>query len=402
MLRVPIEQAKPGMVLARSVADPKKLDHILLKAGFKIDDHHIERLRSMRIFNLWVQYPGLDFLDELLDPKLIDKQQALYKSLKDQFTERQEDGLDKINYTQYVEQMSNLFRHLLQDQSRSCLFVTELQGESEDIFLHGTTVASLALLIGLRLDTYLTKSRPKLPPLVATDLTYLGVGCLLHDMGKLYLPEEIRDFHLTAQDLGTPEWQLHTEAGFEMINGGLDACAGQVVINHHQHFDGSGFPLRKSLPGSDELVLPLRGHEIHIFCRITSIADRFDGFRHLPDGRVAPNIVALKRMKNTGYSSWFDPVILEAFTEAMPAFAPGEQVILNNGQTVVVTEVNEKEPCKPIVRPINPDDAIEPDKKKPKKADDDDEEDDIDINLATNKKLYVAKVGDFDVTPYLH
>ena len=407
MLRVPMEQVHAGMVLARSVTDPKKPEHTLLKAGFELDKRNVKRLRLLGIYSVWVLYPGLDFLDELLDPELLRKQQVLYQSLKEQFSEVQEQGLTKIDYGSYTSQMSDLFRQLLQAKDPSSLFVTELQGESEDIFLHGVTVASLAILIGLRLESYLVRARPNLPISVASDLTQLGVGCLLHDMGKLNLPEEIKNFHITAQDMGGPLWQQHTEAGFEMIKGGLDPMAGQIVLNHHQHFDGSGFPIRKAIPGSDEPILPLKGEDIHIFCRIACIADRFDGFRHLPDGRIAPNIVALKRMKNPGYSKWFDPIIYEAFTDAIPAFSPGEQVTLNDGQTVVVTEVNELEPCRPIVRPIDPKKALNPDSQIKSDTESDTktdaEPDDIaDINLTSRRDLYIARVGDFDVTSYLY
>jgi HD-GYP domain-containing protein (c-di-GMP phosphodiesterase class II) len=396
MLKVPIEQAVAGMVLARSVADPEKLEHVLLKAGFQLDETYIKRLRTLHVAHIWIQYPGLDFLDEILDPQLVEQQQTLYKSLKEQFTEAQDQGLDKIDYRLYVTQMTRLFQRLMQNHNPTSLFVTELQGGSQDLFLHSTIVASLAMLVGMRLENYLVRARQTLPAGIAADLTYLGVGCLLHDIGKLQLPEELRNFHLTAQNRGNPLWQQHTEIGIEMRRGGLDALSAQVVLNHHQHFDGSGFPVRKALPGSDELVLPLHGDEIHVFCRIACVVDRYDGFRHLPDGTVAPNVVALKRLKNPGYAKWFDPEIYQAFTTAMPAFTLGEQVLLNNGQTVVVTEINQSEPCRPIVRPIDPAKSTDPGKK------DDQTENTPDINLLTRRDLYVAKVGDFDVTPYLH
>jgi len=394
MLRVPIEQTTQKMVLARSVANPQQPEHILLKAGYELDEHHINRLRELRVPSVWVNYPGLDFLDELLDPELVRQQQELYGTLKEQFTEAQGLGLDKIDYQQYVQKTSDLFRTLLSENSRSAMFIAELQSEADDIFAHGTVVASIALLIGLRLESYLIRARPNLPPTLAGDLTPLGVGCLLHDMGKLALPEELQKFHMTAQNHGDPAWQKHTEAGFDMLKGGLDACAGQIILNHHQHFDGSGFPARKGIGGAAEHTLPLAGEEIHIFCRIATLADRFEGFRHLPDGRTAPNVVALKRLKNPGYASWFDPAVYEAFTEAMPAFLPGDQVALNSGQTVVVTEVNEGNPCRPMVRPIDPTLAQQPDKEEAEQP--------PDINLISRPDLHIARVGDFDVTSYLH
>jgi HD-GYP domain-containing protein (c-di-GMP phosphodiesterase class II) len=401
MLRVPIEHAQAGMVLARSVADPEKPEHVLLKANYKLEQDRIARLRELRVYNIWIQYPGLDFLDKIIDPELVAKQQHLYSTLKKEFSDAQEQGLDKIDYKQYVKHMSDLFQILLQEKTPSSAFIAELQGGADDIFLHCTTVASLSLLIGMRLESYMVRARRHLSSNTAVNLTPLGVGALLHDMGKLSLPEDLRHFHLTAHDLGSPQWQQHTEAGTEMIHAGLDPCAGQIILNHHQHYDGSGFPARKSLPGGSlQPTLPLSGENIHIFCRIACVADRFDGFRHLPDGRMAPAVVGLKRMKNPGYIKWFDPEVYKAFISAMPGFNLGEQVILNNGQTVVVTELNDGEPCRPIVRPIDLAKAQPVENKKDRKNIEGGQVADIDLSLRHD--LYIARVGDFDVTPYLH
>ncbi len=398
MLRVPIEQAKEGMTLARSVPNPKKPQHSLLKANFKLDEETIKRLRSLRIYSIWVQYPDLDFLDEILDPELTKKQQELYGTLKDQFKAGQEISLANVDYSLYVQNVSQLFSRILTSQGKSSSFINELHGESNDIFLHGTTVAYLAMLIGMRLENYLIHERPRLPIHLATDLTQLGVGCLLHDIGKLNFPEELKNFRLTAQDRGEPEWQKHTEAGYEMVQGGLDPSAAQVVLNHHQHFDGSGFPPRKEVPGIAGEFAPLQGRDIHIFCRIAAIADRFENFLHLPDGTMAPTIVALKRLKNLGYAKWFDSQIMAAFQETVPPFALGEQVILNNGQTVVVTELNQKQLCRPTVKPI---DLAKAENIKKQKQEKEQQEEAPDILLAIRNDLHIAKVGDFDVTNYL-
>ncbi|MBN2209913.1 MAG: HD domain-containing protein [Sedimentisphaerales bacterium] len=395
MLRVPIQQARGGMVLARSVPNPQQPQQMLLKAGFELDSDSITRLKTLRIFSLWVQYPSLDFLDELIDPEIIRKQQKLYGALKSRFEENQEWSLAKLEYSEYVSQMTAFFSRLL-SHNKSAIYIDELQGEDEDVFVHGVAVATMAMMTGMKLEGYLLHERPRIPPHQATDLTYLGVGCLLHDIGKLSLPEELRKFHLTGHDRGCPEWQKHTEAGFEMIHGGLDRIAAQVVLNHHQHFDGSGFPGRRH-DGFTPAPTPLSGHDIHVFCRIASIADRFEGFRHLPDGSLAPNVVALSRLRKSGYRKWFDPQVFEAFMFTVPPFAPGDQVELNDGQLVVVTELNDCDLCRPVVRPIDPDAACS--KERPQKTEDDKSQD---INLALRGDLYIAKVGDFDICKYLY
>jgi len=402
MLRVPLETARTGMTLARSVHNPQKPEHILLKAGFLLDEETIQRMRQLHISSVWVKYPNLDFLDDILDPEVKNQNQKIYSTLKSQFAEAQELSLAKISYSDYVQQIGNLFQHLLNNKNAISAYIEDLQGESEDILYHGTVVAYLSLLVGIRLEAYLLKERPQLPTHLATNLTSLGVGALLHDLGKLNLSKELREFHPTAQDMGTKEWQQHTEAGYEMVKGGLDPCAAQIVLNHHQNFDGSGFPERKARPECPTERIPLKGSEIHVFCRIASVANCYENLRYMPDGQYAPSIVALKRLHKSGYARWFDQMIYESFLETVPPFTLGEMVTLNNDQTVVVTEINEKDPCRPTVRPINPELAVQSDKKACETAEKEQKKEENDLNLVVQRDLFIANVGDFDVTRYLY
>lgn len=395
MLRVPIEQAKPRMVLAQPIVSPDQLEHVLLKRGFQLEEESIRQLRRMKVRNIWVQYPSMDFLDKVLDPILLESKQALYGSLKEEFAEAVEGGLAKVQYGAYIRQMAELFNRMLNDTMGASPFITELQGRSNDVFSHGISVASLALLVGMGLEGYMMKQRPNVPPYLATDLAQLGVGCVLHDIGKLELPEELRGFHLTGQDMGTPEWQGHTEAGLELLKAGVDGTACQVVLNHHQHFDGSGFPVRKADAVGGEPTLALSGQDIHIFCRIATMADRFDSFRYLPDGRVAPPVVALKRLQNPAYQKWFDPEVYKVFLRVVPAFSPGDLITLSDSQLVAVVAINEAFPCRPVVQPVDPARAVEPEAEKS-------EQEPAQIDLAARTDLQITTVGDFDVTRFLY
>lgn len=397
MLRVPIEQAQPGMILAQPVVSPDKLEHVLLKTTYKLDAEAIARLRQLKVRTIWVKYPQLDVLDELLDPALLEGKQALYGALKEGFSEAVEGGLAKVQYGEYVGMMTSLFSVMLNDHTGVSPFLTELQGKDDDVFAHGISVASVALMLGMRLEAYICRERSHLPPNLATQLAPLGIGCVLHDLGKLELPDELRRFHLAAQDLGPPEWQNHTEAGHQLLKAGLDPTAAQVVLNHHQHFDGSGFPFRKAAAGGAELAFPLTGHDIHIFCRIAAIANRFDDFRFLPDGTIAPPVVALKRLQNPGYQKWFDPVVYDTFLAIIPPFSPGDQLTLSDGQVVAVTAVNERLPCHPVVQAIDPALAVNP---KDTNSDDDDA---LPItDLAGRPDIKIVAAGDFDVTRFLY
>jgi HD-GYP domain-containing protein (c-di-GMP phosphodiesterase class II) len=395
MLRVPIEQATAGMVLAQATVSPDQLDHVLLKRDFTLDAESIGQLRKLKVRTIWVHYPSMDFMDDMLDPALLESKQEVYRSLKKGFSEAVEGGIAKIRYVEYIRQMTAMFTKMLSDSSRVSPFLTELQGRSDDVFSHGISVASLAMMVGMRLEGYLLKQRPNVPSHLATDLAQLGVGCVLHDIGKLALPDELRGFHLTGEDFGTAEWQGHTEAGMELLKAGVDGTAVQVVLNHHQHYDGSGFPLRKAEAIGGEVTLALSGDDIHIFCRIAALADRFDSFRYMPDGRVAPPVVALKRLQNPAYQKWFDPRVYETFFQVVPAFSPGDLITLNNGQLAAVVAINESLPCRPLVQPVDPARAIG-------RHSGVSEGEVEQIDLAMRNELEISRVGDFDVTRFLY
>ena len=69
--------------------------------------------------------------------------------------------------------------------------------------------------------------------------------------------------------------QRHTVYGYEMVRGSVPAAAAQVVLNHHQRYDGSGYPAVID-PATGEALPPLAGRQIPIFSRIAMLADVYD------------------------------------------------------------------------------------------------------------------------------
>jgi putative nucleotidyltransferase with HDIG domain len=113
---------------------------------------------------------------------------------------------------------------------------------------HTRRVAKLAVELGERLG--LSPSR----------LRSLAIGGLLHDIGKLSIPEAI---------LQKPEYaviKLHPERGRELLNelGGFDEMVCRLVLDHHERLDGSGYP--RGLDGS----------ELDLATRILAVCDVYD------------------------------------------------------------------------------------------------------------------------------
>jgi HD-GYP domain-containing protein (c-di-GMP phosphodiesterase class II) len=98
------------------------------------------------------------------------------------------------------------------------------------------------------------------------DLESLRVGAYLHDLGKLFIPREILG---KEGPLVTMEWRVvktHPELGYEVLSRVpfLSQGALEVVLYHHEHWDGSGYPRG------------LKGEEIPLFARVFAVVDVWD------------------------------------------------------------------------------------------------------------------------------
>ena len=106
----------------------------------------------------------------------------------------------------------------------------------------------------------------RLDPRHARDVMNLGLGALLHDIGKIQLPAELRDEQFSPdQARRRPSGRPTPTKGFEMIRGKLEPSASQVALHHHQRWDGEGFPavdsVRQAAGGrADPRVHPHRDH----------------------------------------------------------------------------------------------------------------------------------------------
>lgn len=102
--------------------------------------------------------------------------------------------------------------------------------------------------------------------LKASEITEIGVGALLHDIGKLFLPREILDKPCKLSELEFDIIKTHSEIGFQVLRNQnwLPEPSVEIVHNHHERLDGSGYPNQ------------LSGNQIHLYERIVGVADVFD------------------------------------------------------------------------------------------------------------------------------
>ncbi|MBS0207383.1 MAG: HD-GYP domain-containing protein [Planctomycetes bacterium] len=348
MLRVAVRDIHPGMILARPIPLPNEPRRYLLQRDVEVPLDLVPRLMQLGVTEIWVRHRDLEFLEAVIDESLDHQQREVYVAVRKNFENFMHGAACEVDVQHFESSIGGLFDYL---RGSSCgnMLLQKLDAYDNYLMSHSTNVCYLSLLLGMKLERYLIDERSTRSPHEAKDLRQLGLGCLLHDVGKMRIPAEIlnKPAKLTPDEMAV--MQQHTTIGFQMVRGRVAPAAAQVVLNHHQRFDGRGYPVRVDAR-TNETLPPLRGKQIPIFSRIATVADVYDAAtskRIYSDAK--PSIQVLHEMR-TWCQGAFDPVVEQAFAEIIPPFPIGKVVRLNNGNEAAVIDFNPRSPVRPKVQ----------------------------------------------------
>lgn len=347
MIRVPISKLEPGMVIGAPVRHPDVADHILLQPGYCMEEETIGHLKRFYIPGVWIRHPGFDFLDSRLNDEVPRTRHRVYHTVKSSFEKISEKVAGAFDPIEYRTVVSDMIMSLVANNDHAIWAQRMLEGDSP-LFSHSSNVAYLSLILGMRLKQYIFQQRKVVDYSTATDLTNLGIGAMLHDVGKLEMGFEWFDVHILDEKNVDDEYRTHAERGYKAIQGRIEATASQVVLNHHQRWDGCGFPVPKAREREHRVEL-LKGERIHVYCRIVAVADAVDVAMASCVREKRPVVEALAQLREPSYAGMFDPLVLDIALRCIPPFPIGSCVQLSDCRQAVVTDLVENEPCKPKV-----------------------------------------------------
>lgn len=216
------------------------------------------------------------------------------------------------------------------------LELTGLKSFDEYTFYHSVNVAILSLALG----STLTRDY--------RFLSSLGVGALLHDVGKMSV--DIGVLNKTTP-LTSEEWaeiREHPVRGAEIttLTAGLDRASMVCVLEHHMRYDLTGYPSRT----------PERMQ--HVSSRIVAVADAYDAMtsqRPYSAPRMQDEAMGII-IKNAG--SALDPTLVRLFVDTLGYFPPRSVVLLSSGETAIVVSPSPSDATRPVVRVIADGDGI--------------------------------------------
>ncbi|MEY2891623.1 MAG: hypothetical protein RJA98_1531 [Pseudomonadota bacterium] len=200
------------------------------------------------------------------------------------------------------------------------------EGAGDKGSAHAVNVTIISLLMGRAFG------------LQEDDMRDLGVGALMHDVGKhgMAASDQHRDEVNPHHD--PRAYEEHVARGVSQgRHMGLSAAALLVIAQHHEMADGSGFPLRL---GSDRMSA---------LARIVALVNRYDNLCNpsVPSRALTPH-EAVSMLFATG-SQKFDPPILNAFIKMMGVYPAGSVVQLTDDRYGMVVAANSSRPLKPRV-----------------------------------------------------
>ncbi len=202
--------------------------------------------------------------------------------------------------------------------------LTEAAGDKAA--MHPVNVTVLSLLLGKSMG------------LSEAALRDLGIAAFLHDMGKLNLPERVRRWEEGFSAAENKVYQDHVAQSVAMAREmGLSSGAINVIAQHHEMVDGSGFPAR------------LKQDAIDVGARVLSLVNRYDGLCNPVKMAATMTPHEALAMLFAQQKTRFDGKALSAFIRMMGVYPPGSVVQLNDERHALVVSVNSARPLKPRV-----------------------------------------------------
>lgn len=324
MQRVVLSQLKPGMITARNIYDGD--GRKLLSSDMALTSKFIERLAELKVSAVYITNSYMEGIE--VEP--IVREEVRVKTV--QTVKRVFSMLDSPRKDVPYREIQALGRKIVSDVLRNkdaMLHLNEIRTYDDYTFAHSVDVCTVAVLIGTGMNCGEDRLRE------------LALGSLLHDVGKMLVAPEIlnKPALLTEEEMSIMKG--HSQFGFELLRGsekGISLPAMHVAFQHHEKFDGNGYPRG------------LKGMEIHEYARIVAIADVYDAV--ISDRPYRPALLPHEAYEIilASNSIHFDPNILPHFLSKIALYPIGTMVQLNTGDIGLVIDVQSGMQSRPTVR----------------------------------------------------
>ncbi|KEI06445.1 HD family phosphohydrolase [Clostridium sp. K25] len=299
---------------------------ILLRAGVKLTDHYINKLKQLGVLYLYIKDEQLEDVD-VEDIHFAKIKQVAMKSINNIIK-----NIHQCNYKKTKDSLNvieNLIDYIIEDGDvNKSLY--DIKTYDNYTYVHCVDTGIMSGFLGLSLNFR------------EYDLKELGKGAILHDIGKTQVPLKILNKNGPLNDEEFAEIKKHPIYGKNILkkNFSISDVVLNVVEQHHERVDGTGYPYG------------LKGNSISKHGKVACICDVYDALSsdRCYRKKIKPNEVYEFILGQS--EKMFDCDIVQKFKETFSIFPLGCCVKLSNGIEGYVVKQNKGFPDRPIIRVI--------------------------------------------------
>lgn len=325
LTKIDVTELQEGMVLGENLCD--SLGNILLSDGITLKESYIKKIINLNIAKVYIKdkLTAEDEVEEYYNsPYMLETRLEAEKLISEAMHSF---SLNGMMVEKVLAIVNKLIEELL-DNDEIVISLGKLRSVDDYTLEHSVNVCIMSLVLGV---SYGFKY---------DELIDLGVGAILHDIGKMLIPKEILN---KPGALTIDEYEIvknHTKFGYEILqkSKGISAIAAEIALNHHERLDGNGYPYGKKID------------QIKIYSRIVAICDVYDA---LTSDRVYKK--KIEPYKALEYickmvNSQFDNELVKKLLSCVKIYPVGSLVKLNTNEVGLVVDVSKINPSQPIVR----------------------------------------------------
>ncbi len=374
MNKLSSKQLKAGMVVAKDIVT--KQGQTIAKAGTVLNAQLIAKLSFYRIAEVFVEEKLPDVEDSAKEVDLVDAPEEPQPAEEPEpepeeekpeppkpsgkrnetiaYSERLKATPEfqefSINYSRNIAALKTSFKQIV-DGEGDKIDMNGMLREAESLFSSRTSLDLFDMLHNMRTLDDATYAHSVNVALVARaigkwlkmrrdDLNLLTIAGLLHDVGKIRIPEEILNKTGKLTDEEFAMIRRHPADGYSMLKKipGIDRAVLDCAIQHHERFDGSGYP--NHLPGE----------QIEDMAAIIAIADVYDAMTATRNYRAPKSAFqVIAAFENDGLHK-YNPKFILTFLQNIANAYQNNRVILNDGTSARIIYINQSKLSRPMVQ----------------------------------------------------
>lgn len=326
-LEISPNELEVGYILDEDIYENRVL---LLSKGQVITDHIKELLKSRKTVKIIRHIPdeALYIEEDLSDDRIVRLNEQVKTRIIEDVTKLFDD-LESNSNASLAQDISDTIVNDVLRKDGVGLNLDALKISDEYTFKHSVDVAAAGIILGKYLG------------LGEESLRDIGTAGVLHDIGKIRIPNEILNKNGRLTDEEFTVIKNHPVYGYQLLvdNKEISEPIRRAVLYHHEHFDGSGYPSK------------LKGNQIPLYARILTVVDVFDALVTERPYHKAYSVGNTLELMYT-MTAQFDIGIFQAFLKSLVVYPIGSMVELSNGVKVQVIKSNKGYPLRPVVKDI--------------------------------------------------